>query len=611
MPDGIDELYQGFQTKLEALIVQARVEGGGHVQPFPKMSKFLKGKSYLDYITKNLARSMARVNRETNYHVGIGRLPDEVLGRIMTYYVWISKLTRLRHMESPKTWKVLCLVCTRWRNVAFHTPSLWNQISFSWEPRLVNLFFERNGVCPLSLFAMAITDRYGDAFKERLEKEVDRISRLFVGWIPDAREESAYVMDRFLEDQLCSKELPNLTNLYLSYGKAMLSESTAMKPPNAPNLLLLEVRGIKFLPSTISFPKLRALKIRDSPMTISEIFSFLTSCPSLGILTISRRPSSYFATESDLSMETFSLPKLKKVTVRYFNNSSLSLLLNKLIESAPSASFDLSLSDVRGAQTLDKMFPETLVSLLRSSPEISIDVFNTYLKDETSYILTFAPKIQVKVERCSLDLKGLLSALIQLGVPQLRNIKLKCDRLPDVESLAEFFVACPDLLKIGLETKELKPFFTAMKSDAPTKDRALKDSEENSEGATSQTTPLILPHLGELNIFESPYSRSDLKNFLSDRQDRGAKVHCLKMAHDDEEWSYDDIPLKDIKALVDVFKFVPEYRRQNQNYGPRSEASSGLECHCEGCLSEEYHNGGEKSEDSMDPLAGFYDDDYW
>ncbi|KZS94927.1 hypothetical protein SISNIDRAFT_484443 [Sistotremastrum niveocremeum HHB9708] len=611
MLEPLDELCQGFHDQLETLILQARVQGV-LAHPCVLFADWSQEKRYLDHINKELARCMARVNRETNFHVGIGRLPDEVLGRIMVYYLWLPKISKLRHTRSPQSWRTLCLVCTRWRTVAFNTPSLWNQISFKWTPRMIDLFFDRSGVCPLSLFAMALTDQYGDVFKKRLHKEINRISRLFIGWIPEPDENPSDAMTRFLEDQLSSEKRPALTDLYLSYGKAILSQTTSLKPPNAPNLLLLELRGISFTTAATPFPRLQVLNILNSPMTISEIFSFLKSCPSLETLYIERRRISHPSKERFLSGPSIPLPKLKTSTIRNFSNRSLSNLLSRLIDSAASAFFDLRLSrDTTNATTLIEILPETLTSLLRSASELSLDATTAHSSDSFAYLLTLnSPRIKFKISQCPLDLKSVLSGLTSIGVHKLSAITIVSKRLPEAQSLAKFFHSSPGLRKVGIQTKDPRPFFEAIESGQTTKeDTAYSPKTPNPEKAIATAELVILPLLSELNIFRTPYSRSLLKTFLNKRRIKGMKIRSLKMTYeDDDEYSDDEhadkTPLKDIKALVDVFEFVSDYpKKRNQD---DSDSSTGIECECDDCLSEEDHHRYPDDDSDGCEAFGFY-----
>jgi len=240
-------------------------------------------------------------------------VPDEILSKILLFAIPCSQ-DHVFHRDS--VWQqILCAfqsavtllhVSKRFRLVAVHTPALWNRISDSMSPKVVDMCLGRSGVTPLEVFLNPFV-RTSEKHIGRFDNFVRAISASSERWSAfilygiTSNESAGANMDHLssIEEAFESLRAPQLKSLEIHIPKRISrAQSRVSTVPlrfchvwNMPQLQFMVAS--QFVPQTFSTPTaLRNLDLElgdhgesvlvmRETLNIEALHRFLASCPML------------------------------------------------------------------------------------------------------------------------------------------------------------------------------------------------------------------------------------------------------------------------------------------------------------------------------------------
>lgn len=162
----------------------------------------------IENIVQSLQHSLASIQTIRNRYPPINRLPPEILAQIFQLLFHSSPTVHAFHVPYdsdalifpvPARWSQVMLVCRTWREIAVHSPKLWQEVRILSESgldadkelQMQTLHLNRSGAVPLAVSCILRFDEHPpDSFPrfEQVLHNADRIRdlRLQLEWMPRA-----------------------------------------------------------------------------------------------------------------------------------------------------------------------------------------------------------------------------------------------------------------------------------------------------------------------------------------------------------------------------------------------------------------------------------------
>ncbi|KZS91730.1 hypothetical protein SISNIDRAFT_487047 [Sistotremastrum niveocremeum HHB9708] len=309
------------------------------VDPFSSGHSIRAFTAVLHELDQRLARSSQLLKQRQNMCTPIGKLSDEIILEILEY---CAKEHLFGHY-SPKGTNLPApfSLCSKWRNIAVRSPTLWSNISLPMPSDLLDLFMSRNGNVPLAV-VVDIVDQVVDKLLENEDFSFDslgsslrpvlpRISRLSLLWTsPNA--ENVMTLNTFIAQHIGHRELTSLEVLHIN---SIYTFDEPITKINAPKLLTLNFVG--FVPSVPSFVDntVTELNLSGREFELHEVLDVLAALPLLETCMIDTAEHDEPQLITDYHPPVF-LPRVKKIHLASFNVDQMDYLV-KHLEIPPSA----------------------------------------------------------------------------------------------------------------------------------------------------------------------------------------------------------------------------------------------------------------------------------
>ncbi|KAL5522377.1 hypothetical protein ACEPAG_8393 [Sanghuangporus baumii] len=265
-------------------------------------------------------------------HLGLARLPDELLSRIL----WHAASTFPAAVE-------LCEVCIRFRSVLLSSPEIWAKfpLTVNTTPKQIKTIVERSGVMPLKARIEPIM-----YFAPNVNGVLDHSARLQELIISP-------VNDPILCPQFDAIHLPVLSYLCMMWSKYIRNEPAAQNGIGQPDVHIYEawtMPRLRFLEANFVPHPLPGTGIVQCELSFDEdsihvdvLLSFLGSLPGLKKIKFSFAHTS--AWQGDMPDPAVNLPNLSSLSIHASGKTSTSLL-NRILsnlscEMVSEVSFDM------------------------------------------------------------------------------------------------------------------------------------------------------------------------------------------------------------------------------------------------------------------------------
>ncbi|KZT32925.1 hypothetical protein SISSUDRAFT_1054868 [Sistotremastrum suecicum HHB10207 ss-3] len=283
----------------------------------------------LHELDQRLARSSQMLKQRQNMCTPIGKLSDEIILEILEYcareHLFGHYSPEGTNLPAPFS------LCSKWRNIAIRSPTLWSHISLPTPSCLLELFLSRNGNVPLAVVVdiedklLENEDFSFDNLGSSLRPILPRISRLSLQWnSPEA--ENVMTLNTFIAEQIGQRELPALEMLHVN---SIYTFDEPITKINAPKLLTLNFIG--FAPSVPSFvhDTVTELNLSGREFELHEALDVLAALPLLETCAINTAEHDEPTLVTDYHAPVL-LPRLKKILLTSFNVDQMDYLVKHL-----------------------------------------------------------------------------------------------------------------------------------------------------------------------------------------------------------------------------------------------------------------------------------------
>ncbi|KZT31791.1 hypothetical protein SISSUDRAFT_1133497 [Sistotremastrum suecicum HHB10207 ss-3] len=445
---------------------------------------------------KEFSSMQKRIERsfkiQHNRCIPIDRLSDEIITEILQYEIdnagdnWSFKDFPLFPTYS---------ICTRWRQVAIKSPSLWTRMSLPCPPRLFRLIRDRSRSNQLKVFVSNASgpDPIDTAsLGESLRQLVPRISKLRVSWDWFATQLDMISFDCLLYDYVGQREFSALREIDLT---DTFTDDPECDPIdlNAPALRKLIFEG---LPSFIArpIPSLIDLQYKSCDFGIKEILNLLSYHPQLHSCSI---VNTGFRRDFKGHHNIVFLNSLQNLVLDNLHVSGMEILLANL--TLP-ASARLTLGTYVHDHDHD-LFEKFFEPYLSKSDELKI----TSDTKNIIYSMTYKSRGAITIAHRAGD--SPLPTLAKCPT-DLSLIDIHHSILPPVSDLIHGFTLWSKIAHIRVCTEELQ--------------------FENLLTALEETPAIVCPLLRILDCTGTEFSGLRMKSFLEFRENRGVCIQTLK-----------------------------------------------------------------------------------
>ncbi|KZS91745.1 hypothetical protein SISNIDRAFT_496384 [Sistotremastrum niveocremeum HHB9708] len=485
----LSELYAGFESKVADSIHRQMI----NVESLDE--EMLSLENNFAMMKERIERSM---KLQHNLCIPIGRLTDEIITEILQYGIdEVYEEASLADLALFPTYSI----CTRWRNVAISSPSLWSRISLPCHPNLFRLIRDRSrsNLLQVSVVNASDPDPLDTVtLGESLRQLAPRISQLRISWAWFETQPNMPFLDVFFSDHVGQKEFSALREIDLT---DTFNEDPTRKPVVL-NTPALRIMGFEGLPSTIPrpIPSLIELEFRGSQLEINEILDLLSYYTQLEICSIINTES---CGDLEDDHDIVSLDRLQSFEIDMMHVSEMEILLAHL--TLP-ASARLTL----GTYLPDPdyhLFHRFLGPYLLKADELKI----TSDEKNIIYSMTYKSRGPITITHRTHDGPppgiALLPTLASHS-SDLSLIDIEYSVLPSLSNLILAFSLWDDIENIRVSTQELE--------------------FERLLNALEETPNIVCPLLKILDCAETEFSSLRMKNFLEFRENKGARIQTLK-----------------------------------------------------------------------------------
>ncbi|KZT33950.1 hypothetical protein SISSUDRAFT_1065706 [Sistotremastrum suecicum HHB10207 ss-3] len=265
-------------------------------------------------LTQSTARAMASLNRYINSRTPVGKLPDELLSKILILYAHSD----VDHPLAAGTWimfpgRGLLEVSARWRNVALNTRQLWTHLILNWSTEYLRYSLKNSLQCNLHI--RFDTQRHSCAgVKERFTSVIANSCRI---------QSLNIVFDSlslpFIR-ALCETHTPapNITFRYLWSGRTPREhQRDVFLSFRFPNLRHVSLDGVRIQQNDRSFfSHVVSLEVKGGSWAPREILEVLRETLQLErLVLVSFHSTGYDESTSPDSNSIIPLPHLKRLEI--------------------------------------------------------------------------------------------------------------------------------------------------------------------------------------------------------------------------------------------------------------------------------------------------------
>ncbi|KZT32935.1 hypothetical protein SISSUDRAFT_1054879 [Sistotremastrum suecicum HHB10207 ss-3] len=449
-----------------------------------------------------------------NLCIPIGRLSDELITEVLRYGID----TGFEHSFLTEGFPLFPTysICTRWRNVAINSPSLWYRIPLPCPQSLFRLIRDRSRNHSLNVFLLSDSE-YGELntalLGESLRQLAPRIHKLQVLWSKVATQPDIPTLENFLSVYIGHKEFSVLRDLDLT---DTFDDDPERNPIvlNIPALLKLRFNGApKIIPRSIA--SLIHLDFKWSRLKISEILDLLSYYPQLKTCSITN-PECCGDLEDEDDHDVVALNQLESLVIDFVHLSEMQSILAHL--TLP-VSARLTLGTYLDEPD-DILFHNFIGPYLSKCEELKIS------DDETTiiYSMTYQSRGPVSVSHGFPD--GPPAEIDAFPALSLHSINItlldiRYSILPSLGDIIDAFTAWSKIAHIRVCTEELEfeRLLTALE-DTPT---------------------VVCPLLRTLDCTGTQFSSLRMKQFLDFREKKGVCIQTLKFTRGFAHYGVDEL----------------------------------------------------------------------
>ncbi|KZS91738.1 hypothetical protein SISNIDRAFT_487058 [Sistotremastrum niveocremeum HHB9708] len=484
----LSELCSSFETKAIEVIQRVNLN-----DPSPEL-EILQGD--LAVAQRNIARVL---KEQHNLCTPLGRLPDELITAILQYGIEAQHPNLIT--GNPHIFPAYSL-CTRWRQIAIHTPSLWSRVVLPCSPNLFRLVRDRSDNLLLKTYVANIESASAinmGFLGEALRQIIPRIVHLDITWHVEPSEDSP-LLEVLLSTDLAWKEFSALKVLRLSDAAVFDGPALGLNM-NAPLLRAMYFCGPAHrIPR--AFNHLTQVEFNWCLLPIHEILSLLGDFPLLekcAIINHEADPDDRIHVDHPVIL----LDKLQVLSVDVLTTSAMHILLRHL-EVPPSAVLSLGTCEDTLA---DHSLHDLLGLCLSESVQLTIDGDSRKIKYSARSKLRGAVSVNYAPSRMSFtEIREL--PLLASRAKQLSVLDIQFRNLPSLADLIQALTIWCSITCIRVCTQEL--------------------DFERLLTALEETSDIVCPLLRTIDCVGTRFSSVRMKRFLEFRQQKGVRLEELR-----------------------------------------------------------------------------------